>query len=267
MVEAVDQAPALRQTQKGSGLATGRWSFAARTASRRLRVAPWQGDPYVALVGPLKTGRPPSVAEIRQCMAVLQGRGVERAVTPALSPLEAEAFFQSGFNLFERLYLLSCPIGTARATDLLAETDSANHVKLSSGRPWHDRAVLGVDARAFKGFWRFDRLSLAEAKTATPSKRFRVAKIDGQVVGYAITGRAGRRGYLQRLAVDPTVQGHGIGKLLVADSFDWLAKRGVDLSLVNTQETNTTALGLYESIGYRKQPDGLLVLRWDPGVR
>lgn len=266
MVEAVDQAPALRQTHRGSGLATGRWSFAARTTSRRLRVAPWQGDPYVALVGPLKTGRPPSVAEIRQCMAVLRKRGVDRAVTPALSPLEAEAFFQAGFGLFERLYLLSCPIGSATVENIRAETNSDSQVRLSAGRPWHDRAVLGVDARAFKGFWRFDRLSLTEAKTATPSKRFRVAKLDGQIVGYAITGRAGRRGYLQRLAVDPTVQGKGIGKLLVADSFEWLRKRGVDLSLVNTQETNTTALGLYESIGYRKQPDGLLVLRWDSGV-
>ncbi len=50
---------------------------------------------------------------------------------------------------------------------------------------------------------------------------------------------------------------------MVADSFEWLKKRGCDLSLVNTQETNTTALGLYESIGYRRQPEGLLVLRWD----
>jgi ribosomal protein S18 acetylase RimI-like enzyme len=65
------------------------------------------------------------------------------------------------------------------------------------------------------------------------------------------------------LAVDPSVQGQKIGKQLVYDSFDWLARRGADLSLVNTQETNERALGLYESIGYRRQQEGLVVLRWD----
>lgn len=230
-------------------------------------MAPWQGDPFVALVGPLKAGRPPSVKEIHQCIANLRKRDVDRAVTPALSPLEAEAFFQAGFTLFERLYLLSCPVSAVINSEAYQSASPPESVTLSAGRSWHDRAVLDVDAKAFKGFWRFDKLALAEAKTATPSKRFRIAKVDGEVVGYAITGRAGRRGYLQRLAVDPAVQGHGIGRLLVNDSFRWLARNDVDLSLVNTQETNTTALGLYESIGYRRQSDGLLVLRWDPGAR
>ena len=145
----------------------------------------------------------------------------------------------------------------------------ANQSKLSKTsclpiwRPWHDRAVLAVDSRAFQGFWRFDQLALSEAKTATPARRFRVAKLGGKIVGYAVTGRAGQRGYLQRLAVDPSAQGQRIGKQLVFDSFDWLARRGADLSLVNTQETNERALGLYESIGYRRQQEGLVVLRWD----
>jgi ribosomal protein S18 acetylase RimI-like enzyme len=178
-------------------------------------------------------------------------------VTPALTPFEAEPFFQAGFELFERLHLLSCPVGLG-ATE---PVDSP--AKLVAGMPWHNRAVLGVDGRAFNGFWQFDSLALSEAKNATPARRYRVAKLDRQVVGYAVTGRAGRRGYLQRLAVDPEAQGEGIGSTLVRDSFQWLRRRGADLSLVNTQESNTRALGLYEHIGYRRQPEGLLVLRWD----
>ncbi len=259
MVKAVDQAPALHQAKRGSGLAKGRWSVGARMTNRHVRVAPWQGDPFVALVGPLKAGRPPTTTEIRNCLAALQRRGVDQAVTPALSPFEAEVFFQAGFRLFERLHLLSCPV------DAAATGPPEGQAKLVAGRSWHDRTVLALDARAFKGFWRFDKLALTEAKTATPGRRYRVAKSDRRIVGYAVTGRAGQRGYLQRLAVDPSVQGRGIGKQLVADSFDWLRRRGAVMSLVNTQETNTTALGLYESIGYRRQPEGLLVLRWDRG--
>lgn len=220
-------------------------------------MAPWQGDPFVALVGPVRAGRPPTPTDIRNCLRALDKRDVAEAVTPALTPLEAEPFFQAGFRLFERLHLLSCPVivGASQPVD--------SSVKLVSGRSWHNRAVLGVDGRAFKGFWQFDDLALSEAKTATPTRRFRVAKMGRQVVGYAVTGKAGRRGYLQRLAVDPDVQGEGIGTKLVQDSFDWLHRRGADLSLVNTQETNSRALALYEHIGYRKQPEGLLVLRWD----
>ncbi|MEM7273330.1 MAG: GNAT family N-acetyltransferase [Actinomycetota bacterium] len=242
---------------RGPGLATSRWSFGAKVNHRRLRVVPWQGDRYVALVGPIKAGRPPTSDEIRHCLRTIDRRGVEQAVTPAMSPFEAEPFFQAGFRLFERLHLLSCPVVVAAGH----QVDSP--AKLVPGRAWHDRAVLGVDGRAFQGFWQFDKLALNEAKTATPARRFRVAKLNGRVVGYAVTGRAGKRGYLQRLAVDPDAQGNNIGRQLVHDSFDWLARRGCDLCLVNTQETNQRALGLYESIGYRRQQEGLVVLRWD----
>lgn len=253
----MDQAPALPQPERGTGLTTGRWSLAPRMAMRRVRIAPWQGDPYVALVGPVRAGRQPSAGDILTCIAELEARGVYRAVTPALSPYEAEPFFQAGFQLFERLHLLSTPT----AGTVVDRPDSP--AKLAPGRSWHDRRVLEVDARAFEGFWRFDKLALTEAKTATPSRRFQVAKINRKIIGYAVTGRAGRRGYLQRLAVDPEVQGLAIGTLLIHDSFRWLRRKGVDLSLVNTQETNTRALSLYEHIGYRRQTEGLVVLRWD----
>ncbi len=255
----MDQAPALPHPERGSGLARGRWSLAPKIGMRRVRVAPWQGNPYVALVGPVRAGRQPTPSEIRSCIAGIASRGVDQAVTPALSPYEAEPFYQAGFRLFERLHLLSCQT----AYGAVDPVDSP--AKLVAGRSRHNRAVLDVDARAFEGFWRFDKLALSEAKTATPARRFRVAKLNRKVVGYAVTGRAGRRGYLQRLAVDPAVQGQAIGTLLIHDSFEWLRRKGVDLSLVNTQETNARALSLYEHIGYRRQTEGLVVLRWDRG--
>lgn len=261
----MDHAPALRSPEagrlrRGPGLSTSRFSPGSRVGQRRLRVVPWQGDRYVALVGPIRAGRPPTSDEIRYCLRAIYRRGVDHAVTPAMSPYEAEPFYRAGFRLFERLHLLSCPVVAAAGH----RVDSP--ARLVAGRSWHDRSVLALDARAFRGFWRFDDLALNEAKTATPNRRYRVAKLNGRVVGYAITGRAGKRGYLQRLAVDPEVQGLNIGRQLVHDSFNWLAKRDCAMSLVNTQETNQRALGLYESIGYRRQQEGLVVLRWDKGT-
>ena len=76
-----------------------------------------------------------------------------------------------------------------------------------------------------------------------------------------MTGRAGRRGFLQRLAVDPAREGHGLGRALVLDGLVWLRRRGVERVVVNTQEANQRALALYEQLGFRRQHAGLAVLR------
>lgn len=229
-------------------------------AHRRLRVVSWQGDPFVALVGPARNDMSPSSDDIEYCLQALARRGVFDSITPALSRFEAEPFYQAGFVLRERLHLLTRDLLDGPLPGIA--TKSLDGVSMGPGRPWHKADVLGVDGRAFQSVWRFDGVALKEALTATPSRRYRVATVDGQIVGYAITGLAGRRGYLQRLAVDPTMQGRGIGSALVADSCDWLRQSKATLSFVNTQESNHLALGLYEHLGFSRQSEGLVVLRW-----
>jgi ribosomal protein S18 acetylase RimI-like enzyme len=84
--------------------------------------------------------------------------------------------------------------------------------------------------------------------------------VDGAVVGYAIVGRAARRGYVQRLAVAPEVQGSGLGRALLIDGLRWLGRRGAARAVVNTQVDNDRARRLYESLGFRMAPSGLAVL-------
>lgn len=123
--------------------------------------------------------------------------------------------------------------------------------------------MLDIDRRAFEPFWQFDTNSLSEARRATPSHRFRVATEGGHPSGYAVTGRAGDRGYLQRLAVDPDAQSKGTGTALVNDALSWLHRRGATIAMVNTQERNARALRLYEHLGFVAQTEGLVVLDWD----
>ncbi len=219
-----------------------------------LRVVPWRGDTHVALVGPRRDGRRPNPYDIAHCLDELASRGVSRAITPALGHLDAQPFLDAGFQLHENLHLLAKHLGQA-----LPDPNR----KLKPGRPWHRSAVLGVDSEAFEPFWQFDRLSLREARHATPTSRFRVAVVDRKLIGYAVTGRAGDRGYLQRLAVAPAAAGRGLGTALVLDGFHWLKKRGAHTVMVNTQEHNTRALDLYEHLGFVRQHPGLVVLRWD----
>jgi ribosomal protein S18 acetylase RimI-like enzyme len=121
--------------------------------------------------------------------------------------------------------------------------------------------VLAVDTRAFSTFWRLDEMGLEEALAATPTSRFRVAtSADGSVVAYSIWGRASRRGYLQRLAVDPDHQRQRFGAVLVVDGLRWLRRRGGDRAVVNTQVDNDEAVALYAGLGFERQPGGLVVL-------
>ncbi|MDH3680886.1 MAG: GNAT family N-acetyltransferase [Acidimicrobiia bacterium] len=227
---------------------------AATVGGHRLRVTPWQGHAFIALIGPSRAQRSPTPSEILACIEALRQRGVTQAVTPALSAFEAEPFFQAGFTQHEALHLLARYIDT--------EPPKPTH-RLRRGRPWDRPRVLELDSKAFEQFWQFDSFSLKEARRATPAHRFTVAVADGDVTGYAVTGRAGGRGYLQRLAVDPNLHGQGIGSSLVHDCLRWLHRKGVGMALVNTQERNTRALELYERLGFVRQREGLLVLRWD----
>jgi ribosomal protein S18 acetylase RimI-like enzyme len=191
---------------------------------------------------------------VLRCVDGLGRRGVAAAVTPALSPFEAEPFYRAGFTLHENLHLL------ARYLD--APPPVPGH-RLRRGRPWHRRKVLAIDAKAFEQFWRFDAKALRDARRATPTSRFVISVGRDGPDGYAVTGQAGARGYLQRLAVAPEQQGRGIGSSLVFDCLGWLHRRGVGVALVNTQDRNTRALGLYEHLGFVRQREGLVVLRWD----
>lgn len=228
-----------------TGLDVVRWG------GQRLRVGPFRGDDHIAYVAPLPDGQPPTTDAVLRCCELLAGRGYAEVVTAALGPAESHGFLTAGFEVRERLHLL--------AHDLL-DLPAASDASLRRGRRSDRAAALAVDARAFESFWRLDDEGFEEAMTATPSSRFRVAD-DGRVLGYAIAGRAARRGFLQRLAVDPDAQRRGLGAALVADALRWMKRRGVDRAVVNTQERNESAVHLYERLGFRIQPGGLAVLR------
>jgi len=221
--------------------------------AERARVATWRGDPQLAYLAPVPEGPPPSTDFLHRCIERLSTQGFDSVVTPALSPAEQRPFLAAGFEPHERLHLL--------AHDLL-ELPSRRRGATRRARRRDRRRVLTIDGAAFAPFWQLDGAGLGEALRAVPTTRFRVAPAHGGIpLAYAIAGRAGRQGYLQRLAVDPGHQREGLGRALVADALHWLDRRGVARAVVNTQLGNEAALALYGQLGFRLQPSGLAVLR------
>jgi GNAT superfamily N-acetyltransferase len=218
------------------------------------RVMPWRGRDDVAHLV-LAEGTGPERSDVDDCVARLRRAGYAAAVTSALTAADSLPFVDAGFEVRERLHLLE-----HRLDDIPAPLGT----ELPLRRAWRaDRtSVLAVDRLAFDGFWRLDDEALRDALHATPAVRFRVGdrKGNGIATAYAITGRAGHRGYLQRVAVHPDARRAGWGRALVLDALRWLQRHDTRRALVNTQWENAAALGLYESCGFRQLPVGLCVL-------
>lgn len=220
-------------------------------ARARLQVSTWRGDAGTVVLTPVPQRPAPSSADVRAELAAQRERGAHRALTGALHQGELAPFLAAGFEVHERLHLLR--------HDLLALPDPARSVRLRRAWRRDHAAVLDLDGRAFEPFWALDHRGLEDAVRATPSSRFRVA-VDDDVTGYAVSGRAADRGYLQRLAVDPDRHREGIGRTLVSDSLRWLRRHGARVAVVNTQERNEGALALYLATGFVLEPQGLTVL-------
>jgi len=228
----------------------------ARTATRThryrggvVRIGAWHGRVDVASLA-LHADRPPGLGTVHRLLADLARDGFRSVVTGALTPADSLPFVDAGFVVRERLHLLAHDLHDVppppAATRRARRTDRTE--------------VLAIDGLAFEAFWRLDDDGLDDALRATPSTRFRVAGPDDVVQAYAIVGRAGRQGYVQRLASHPAARGRGLARALLADGLGWLRRHGTGRALVNTQEGNDAALALYRSCGFVGLPVGLCVL-------
>ena len=75
-------------------------------------MASWRGDEGIALLTPRPDRRPPDAAAIQDQLAALTRRGVRRAVTSALANREQDGFLAAGFEVQERLHLLTHDLDT-----------------------------------------------------------------------------------------------------------------------------------------------------------
>lgn len=209
----------------------------------------------------------PSEADVDQW--VTEAFGPTRRDTPAptairtgaLFPEAAEPFLTRGFAEVDRLALFERPLmgpGQPR------KHPAPDGTSIARFRTRDLDGAAALDQAAFPDGWQQSARSLADIATATPQVRQRLA-LRGSVgrrhiVGFAITGKAGTTGYLQRLAVDPAAQRIGIARALVDDATDWLMRRGAHRVLVNTGVDNDGAIKLYEQASFTRRNEELVVL-------
>ena len=99
-----------------------------------------------------------------------------------------------------------------------------------------------------------DPARMLRLKRAVQSELFLVARSEGEVVGTAMGGYDGHRGWVYLVAVDPRHRRCGIGAALLGKVEERLAAMGCTKINLQIDEKNAEAVGFYERLGYRVEP-------------
>jgi ribosomal-protein-alanine N-acetyltransferase len=129
-------------------------------------------------------------------------------------------------------------------------------------RPFEKRdipALLAIEKACFEDFWRYDALSFEDIAATHPY--FVVAELQGNVVGYQFNALEDEFGYLVRIAVHPSVNGQGVGVLLMSEAITFFQQAHVLRIMLNTQDDNVRAHRLYEWFGFVRINQTGFVLR------
>jgi len=96
-----------------------------------------------------------------------------------------------------------------------------------------------------------DRESVGHFLARNPSK----VATDGTVmVGIALCGHDGRRGYIYHLAVDPAYQARGVGKRLMDECLNGLRRIGLKRALILVANDNLRGRKFWSRYGWEEVP-------------
>jgi len=93
-----------------------------------------------------------------------------------------------------------------------------------------------------------------ERKLTTGPELFLVGEVGGRVVGSAMGGYDGHRGWVNYLAVEPESQGSGYARALMAEVERMLTERGCPKISLQIRDTNARVVAFYERLGYAVDP-------------
>lgn len=179
---------------------------------------------------------------------------------PAASRLAAAAGFQRSRALWQMRRSLQAHIG---------RPELADGITVRIFRIGEDEdSWVALNRRAFarhpeQGAWTREDLDMREREPWFDPEGFFLAERDGHLVGFHWTkvhGGADKPtdhghghepiGEVYVVGVDPGERGSGLGRALTLTGLRYLRSRGLAQVMLYVDETNTAAIGLYESLGF-----------------
>lgn len=101
----------------------------------------------------------------------------------------------------------------------------------------------------FRPCGRDSRESISKEMTTNPDF-FEGAFEDGRLIGVVILSCDMRKGWINRLAIDPDYRSQGIAKALIAESERILRARGIRLFCALIEASNVPSKKLFKECGY-----------------
>lgn len=114
-----------------------------------------------------------------------------------------------------------------------------------------------------------DRREEIAAQLGLANVRFLVAEEGkgGPVIGTVLATHDGRKGWINRVAVDASLRRRGIGARLVRAAEDWLEAQGLGILACLIEEGNAVSMAVFQALGYVKHPEIIyFAKRKFPGV-
>lgn len=71
-----------------------------------------------------------------------------------------------------------------------------------------------------------------------------------RLIGVILASHDGRKGWLNRLAIEPGHRGRGLAQLLIRRAEDYLHDQGIEIIAVLIEPGNTASLSLFQKCGY-----------------
>ena len=87
----------------------------------------------------------------------------------------------------------------------------------------------------------------------------RVATDGTAIIGIALCGHDGRRGYIYHLAVDPAYQARGVGKRLMNECLDGLRRAGLKRALILVANDNPRGRKFWLRCGWEEVPGPVIM--------
>jgi hypothetical protein len=119
-------------------------------------------------------------------------------------------------------------------------------------RPYQDDdrdEVTSLWRQTFPGEPHNEPNAVIDAKLAVDRLLF-VARDQGKIIGTAMAGYDGHRGWLYSVAVDPDRPRQGIGRQLVDYAVDVLKTKGCVKINLQVRATNAGVVAFYEALGF-----------------
>lgn len=99
-----------------------------------------------------------------------------------------------------------------------------------------------------------DPVADAERALAGPISTIFGAFAGNQLIGTAMTGWDGHRGWIYYLAVESDFRRWGIGRALIRACEDWLTQHDAPTVQLMVRAENSEVARFYEAIGYEEEP-------------